>query len=104
MRYVNTVQQKSGKKRVMLVENSQDPRYQDGVICYSYVEKPDGPADGGQFYPGCTIEEVKAELEELYKFPQSGWIAVPDQVVGCREDWIAPVVPPTEFCPKSGPK
>ena len=91
MRYINTVKQKDCTKWVMLVERSQDPRYQDGVVCYSYIDRDDGPSDGGEVYFGCSVEEVKAELEELYRFPQSGWIAIADQSPGYRDDCIAPV-------------
>ena len=92
MRHVNTVQQKFYRKRVMLLENPQDSRYQGGVMMLAYICGPDdGPSDGGSFYAGWTVEEVKAELEELYGFPPSGWIAIPDQIAGCDDAWIEPV-------------
>lgn len=92
MRHHNSVQQKYCLKRVMLVEKSQDPRYQGGVMMYGYVSgQSDGPADGGSFYDCWTVEEVKAELEELYGYPADGWVTIPDQIDGCEDAWIAPV-------------
>jgi hypothetical protein len=76
----------------MLVEHSQDPHYQDGVVVYGYIcGQADGPSDGGEFYHRWTSEEVKAELERAYGYSPSGWITVPDQVTGCRDDWVAAV-------------
>jgi hypothetical protein len=91
MRYFAVQQQRTRKKRVMLVEHSQDPRYQAGIVCYIYLQTADGPMEGGEFYPGYTIEQVQDELEELYALPRSDWIEIPDQLPGCLDDWIAPV-------------
>jgi hypothetical protein len=91
MRHVVTVEGSMGKKRAMLVENSQDPRYQDGIVCFLYLDNLDGPAEGGEFYDGFTIDQVKAEFERDFDVPQTAWTAIPDQLAGCQDDWVAPV-------------
>ena len=79
MRYVAIQVQKYHTKKVMLIENSKDERYKDGVVAHFWIDNFDGPPDGGQFYDGFTVKEVMREYEELYDVKRSDWSALPDE-------------------------
>jgi hypothetical protein len=91
MRHVATVEGSMSNKRIMLVENSQDHRYQGGIICFIFLDNIDGPAEAGEFYHGLTVEQVKAELEDNFGIQPMAWREIPDQLQGCQDDWISPV-------------
>jgi hypothetical protein len=75
----------------MLVDTPQDHRYLGGVKCYLYMGTIDGPADGGQYYHGYTIEDVMEEFLSEHGLPLEAWVQIPEQRPDCEEDWIAPV-------------
>ena len=79
MRYVAFKVQTNETKKIMLVENSRDKRYQGGVVCHVWLDDYDGPPQAGQFYDGFTVEEVMQELEELYDVNRSEWSTLPDE-------------------------
>lgn len=85
------MQQKAGTKRVMLVENSLDPQYRPGVLCYMYYGTEDTPSIGCEFYEGWSVEDVKTELEVSFGFSSTTWVTIPDAEPGCREDRVSPI-------------
>ena len=91
MRYRATQIGKYDVKRVMLVENPQDERYRGCIVSYVSVDKEDGPPDGGQVYEGYAIEQIFKEFEEDYDIKRTDWQAIPDQIPGCEDEWVAPV-------------
>jgi hypothetical protein len=76
---------------MMLVDNPQDERYKGGVLCFMYRGNEDGPSEAVHFYDGWTIDQVIVELEETCERNRADWSTIPDQLLGCQDDWIAPV-------------
>lgn len=92
MRYVSTTVSKHGTKRVMLVENPQDPRFHGGVLCFMYRGTEDGPPESCTFFDGFTVSLVMAELAEISPARDlASWSTIPDQAPGCLDEWVGPV-------------
>ena len=91
MRILSTNVSEYGTKRMMLVDNPQDDRYQGGVVCYMYRGADDEASQGFEVFFGATIAQVIEHLEETCGAPRSDWIPIPDQIPGCLDEWIGPV-------------
>jgi hypothetical protein len=91
MRYTSSRESPIGTKRMMLVEKPQDPLYHDGILCSMYDGADDRPPVAVHFFEGFTAAQVIAELEETSGRAASSWSSIPDQVVGCQDDWLGPV-------------
>src|SRR5262245_49838249 len=90
MRHFNSVKQKFATKRVMIVEHPRDARYREGIVCYYYLDREDGPADSAEFFDEWPVADIKAHFESEYAFPANGWIEMDDALPGHREDCVRP--------------
>src|SRR5689334_260025 len=91
MRYLAKQTSAYGTKRVLLIEHPQDERYRGCIVSFVAIDKEDGPPDGGQVYEGYTIRELIEEFAADYDIDAGAWEAIPDQLPGCEDGWVAPV-------------
>ena len=83
-----TMSERTGMTRLMLVDNPQ--RYPGTVVLYAYmIAEPDGPSFTGWMYE--NSEDALGHMRESWGVAAADWREVPDQLLGCQDDWIAPV-------------
>jgi len=84
------MRQRTGFARAMLVT---DPRQGwvdpgEGVL-FTYGSDEDGPCSCQ--WPFTDLAHARRYLREKFQIPLDAWIAVPEQLPGCLDDWVSPV-------------
>ena len=73
----------SGVARAMVAEQ------EGGALLFLYHADLDGPCQSDLFFD--TVKDVKKECLETFNIREDDWRVLPDQILGCQQDWIAPV-------------
>ena len=75
--------QNSAFARVMVAEEG------SGALLFLFRSKVDEPCQADMFFD--TVQEAKSECFDTFKVREVDWQKLPDQILGCQKDWIAPV-------------
>lgn len=90
MRMISKKVSEFGTKRLMLVENPQEAKFAGAIVCFMYRGDDDGVPETAQLFYGETVDGIIDYLVENCD-ASPNWSAIPDQIPGCLDEWIAPV-------------